>query len=290
MVGSAQWREIVQWAQAGWRLSVRRACTVFGIARSVIQYRPTPRPREARSTPLLPPLARQLPRFGYRRIREVLCTTWEPISRKAVQRLWQLLALQVKPRKRIRRRRPVGLPVRNLQAQHANHVWCMDFLKDTTRDRRPLRILSVVDEHTRECLALLVARRFFAVDVVRALNRVRWLRGNPGHLRSDNGPEFVATSVASWATEREIQLVHTAPGSPWENAFSETFHSRLRDECLEREVLGSVEEAQVVCEAYRQWYNQVRPHSALRYQTPAAFAAGTITMKVARLQVAGVPA
>ncbi len=219
MVGSAQWREVVQWAQAG----------------------------------------------------------------------WQLLALHVKPRKRIRRRRPVGLPVGGLQAQHANHVWCLDFLKDTTRDRRPLRIFSIVDEHTRECLALLVARRFHAVDVVRALNRVRWVRGSPGHLRSDNGPECVASDVATWATEAGITLVHTAPGSPWENAFSKTFHSRLRDECLEREVFGSLEEAQVVCEAYRQWYNTVRPHSALGYQTPAACAAGVVTRNVVGLHVAGYP-
>jgi transposase InsO family protein len=169
----------------------------------------------------------------------------------------------------------------------------MDFLKDRTRDGRPLRILSIANEYTRECLALVVARRFSAIDVVRMLEKVILVMGAPEYIRCDNGPEFIAITIEAWAKERGIQIVHSAPGSPWENPFSETFHSRLRDECLEREIFGSLEEAQVICEAYKRWYNTKRPHSALKYRTPAEFAAGAgvkTATDVVELQVAGVPA
>jgi transposase InsO family protein len=223
-------------------------------------------------------LAKVFTRFGYRRMRQVVCAQMEPISPGSLQRLWQLLKLQVKPRKR-HRRRPPRLPiVAGLRARGPNQVWCLDFMKDRTLDGRTVRVLSVVDEYTRECLALAVQPRFLAVDVVNLVERLSWEHGQPVHLRSDNGPEFVATVVERWASEVGIRLVRSTPASPWENAFSETFHSRARDEFMEREVFGSLAEIRVLAEAYRVWYNEARPHSALRYRTPAAFAAEVKTL------------
>lgn len=162
--------------------------------------------------------------------------------------------------------------VSGLRATRPNEVWCLDFLKDRTLDGRTVRVLSVVDEYTRECLSLSVQPRFLATDVIRAVERVCEERGYPANVRSDNGPEFVATSVERWAAKAGIRLVRSTPASPWENPFSETFHSRIRDEFLEREAFGSIAEIRVLAQAYRAWYNEARPHSALRYRTPAAFA------------------
>ncbi len=240
--------------------------------------------------PVLPVLARQLPRFGYRRMAQTVRETLEPIGEESLRRLWRLLGLQVKPRTRVRQRRRAGEIVVGLRATSPNQVWCLDFVKDRTRDQRSFRVLSVVDEYTRECLALVVGRQFLATDVVRALNRVLLTCGTPGYLRSDNGPEFIATEVALWAREQGIQLVHTRPASPWENAFSETFHSRLRDEFMERELFGSLVEAEVLCERYRWWYNLARPHSALQYRTPAAFAAQAMRSALGEPGLIGVQA
>ena len=250
----------------------RRACAVFGWCRAALRYRHRPRLRDERLKALLPGLAREAPREGYRRMRERVCALVEPISCKALQRLWRILQLQVKPRKRSRKRGKRLPVVTGLRATGPNHVWCMDFMKDWTLNGRAVRILSVVDEYTRECLALVVARRLTAADVVAVLEVLLWRHGTPAHVRSDNGPEFVATLVVQWAAQVGIELVRSAPASPWQNPFSESFHSRVRDELTEGNVFGSLEEAQVLCEAYRQWYNTERRHSALRYQTPAACA------------------
>ena len=253
-------------------VSERRAGLVLGWCRAMLRYRPRRRVRDERLKPVLPRLAREFPRYGYRRIQRVVAARLEPISRGALQRLWQVLKLQVVPKRR-HRRRVTRLPAApGLRAVRPNEVWCLDFLKDRTLDGRGVRVLSVVDEHTRECLALAVAPRFLATDVIGVVERVCGERGRPANLRSDNGPEFVATGVARWAARMGIRLVRLAPASPWENPFSETFHSRIRDEFLEREAFGSMAEIRVLAEAYRAWYNESRPHSALRYRTPAAFA------------------
>lgn len=247
-------------------------CKLVGVPRSTVDYEPKPRVRDERLKPILPELARKLPWSGYRPMTEVVCAAVEPISRNALQRLWQLLGLQRKPqrrKKRIRRKLPT---IPGLRATAVNQVWCLDFMKDYTSDGRQLRFLSVVDEYTRECLALETGRRFRAEEVLDVLEGLMHERGTPAHVRSDNGPEFVASVVESWAKEVGIRLVRSAPGCPWQNAFSETFHSRVRDEFLEREVLGSEEEAEVLAEAYRRWYNEARPHSALGYIAPAVFA------------------
>lgn len=245
---------------------------VLGLARTTLAYAPRPRPRDERLKPILPQLAAKLPWAGYRTMWDAVNATVEPISLNALQRLWQLLGLQCKPmkrRKRIRRRLPTHP---GLRATGSHQVWCLDFMKDYTSDGRVLRFLSVVDEHTRECLAFEVARRFTAEDVLDVLETTMRVSGTPIHVRSDNGPEFVARVVERWATASGIRLVRSAPGCPWQNPFSETFHSRARWEFMEREEFGSEEEARVFAEVYRRWYNEARPHSALGRVPPAVFA------------------
>jgi putative transposase len=253
--------------------SERRICIVLGFCRAVIRYVPKPRQRDERLKPIIPVLAWMEPRLGKRRMRTVVCNMLEPISKGAFQRLWQVLKLQVKPRRK-RRFRSRSLPTApGLRAKAANEVWCMDFMKDWTIKGFPLRILSVVDERTRRCLALSVGPRFTASDVLDVLEGLILRHGTPVNLRSDNGPEFVAKQVQRWAESAGIRLVRSAPASPWENPFAESFHSRFRDEFTEGEAFGSMEEARILCEAYRRWYNEARPHSSLKNKTPNEFAA-----------------
>lgn len=252
--------------------TTRKVCEVLEVCRSSLYTTRHPRPRDERLKAALPDLARTQPRFGYRRLRAMVCASLEPVCEETVQRLCQLLGLQVKPLRRHRTRRKGSAMENGLRATHPGHVWCLDFLKDRTRDGRALRFLSVVDEHTRRCLALVVARRITAVDVMAVLRPLIAAHGRPEHLRSDNGPEFVATVIETWVARQGIRMVHSAPASPWQNPFAETFHSRLRDEFVERHDFGSLVEAQVLAETYRDWYNTARPHSALQYLTPLAFA------------------
>lgn len=253
-------------------VSQRFVCWALGWCRASMRHIPKPRPRDERMKTILPVLARAFPREGYRFMRERVSETVEHISRKALRRLWRLLNLQVKPRKRHRTRRK-ALPVLvGLRATGPNDVWCLDFMKDWTFGGRALRLLSVVDEYTRECLALISARSFTAADVIAVLEWLCWRHGKPVHVRSDNGPEFVAKIVERWAEQVGVHLVRSEPGSPWQNPYSETFHSRARDEFTEATVFGSLAESIVLCESYREWYNLERRHSSLKYQTPAAFA------------------
>ena len=178
----------------------------------------------------------------------------------------------MKPVRRHRKRRNLLQVMPGLRSVRPGHVWCMDFMKDATSDGRALRILSIVDEYTRECLGLEVKRSFKASDVLGVLERLVGDRGRPVHLRSDNGPEFVAREVGKWADRKGVLLVRSEPGSPWQNPFSETFHSRARNEFLERELFGSLLEAKVLCEVYRWWYNERREHSKLGNMTPARYA------------------
>ena len=245
---------------------------VLEVARSTAAYVPRPRPRDERLKAALPQLAAKLPWAGYRTMCDVVNAALEPIGEHAVQRLWKLLGLQRQPmkrRKRIRRRLPT---IPGLRATGPNQVWCLDFMKDYTADGRPLRFLSVVDEYTRECLAFEVGRRFLANDVLDVLEVTMREHGQPAHVRSDNGPEFVANVVGRWAEGLKITLVRSAPGCPWQNPFAETFHSRARWELMEREEFGSEEEARVFAEVYRRWYNEARPHSKLGRVPPAVFA------------------
>jgi transposase InsO family protein len=219
-------------------------------------------------------LSQQRPRYGYRRITALLRGEGWGINRKRVHRLWRREGLKVPQKQRKKRRLGhSGNSSRRRRAQGFNEVWSYDFVQDQTADGKPLRLLPVVDEYTRECLAIEVQRSFTAEDVVGTLAYLVELRGAPKYVRSDNGPEFIARAVREWLAGSEVTTLYIEPGSPWENAYSESFNSRFRDECLDRELFESVAEARVIAEDYRLDYNHRRPHSALGYQTPAVFAA-----------------
>lgn len=218
-------------------------------------------------------LSREHPRYGYRRITAVLRREGWRVNRKRVQRLWRQEGLKV-PRKQRKKRRLGNSDngaVRR-RAEHRNHVWSYDFIEDQTAEGKKLKMLPIVDEFTRECLTIEVERSMTAREVVETLAYLFELRGAPGHLRSDNGPEFIAQAVKDWLAQSGVGTLYIEPGSPWENAYSESFNSRFRDELLNREVFETLAEAKVLTEDYRLDYNHRRPHSALGYQTPAEFA------------------
>lgn len=216
-------------------------------------------------------LARYYGRYGYRRVAELLRTQagWV-VNDKRVERIWRREGLKV-PAKQPKRRRlwlADGSCIR-LRAEHANHVWSYDFVEDRTHDGRKYRMLNVVDEYTRECLAMRVARRLKSVDVIELLSELFILRGVPGYIRSDNGPEFIAQAVQEWIAALGAKTAYIAPGSPWENGYVESFNARLRDELLNGEIFYTLREAQVVIESWRRHYNRVRPHTSLGYRSPA---------------------
>jgi transposase InsO family protein len=218
-------------------------------------------------------LVGQHPRYGYRRIWAWLRRDGWRVNRKRIYRLWRQQGLKVPRRKRKKRRlghKENGCVRR--QALARNHVWAWDFIHDRTSDGRPLKWLSVVDEYTRECVALEVRRSMSAKRVTEILALVIRGRGAPVHIRSDNGPEFIAQEIRKWLAVAKVGPLYIEPGSPWENGYAESFHSKLRDELLDREDFSSLLEARVLSAAWRQEYDQQRPHSSLGYQTPAEFA------------------
>lgn len=265
-----QQREAVARVRGALPISERRACQVLDAPRSSLRYRSQRPPREARLVARLTVLAQRYPRFGYRRMTVLLRREGWEVNKKAVQRLWGLAGLHV-PKRKCRPRRRLGEHT-SLRAERPNDVWTVDFALDGTMEGRPVRLLSLVDEYTRECLELWAARRLTAEDVVDVLAWVVAQRGAPRHLRSDNGPEFVAEALRTWAQHAGVETVYIAPGCPWENGFVESFHGRLRDEFLNRELFGSVEECRVLAGQWREWYNEERPHSALGYVPPSVFA------------------
>lgn len=254
-------------------VSERRACEVLGQPRSTQRRRPGRAERDQVLMERMKQVSRDNPRYGYRRVWADLRREGWAVNRKRVQRLWQQAGLRV-PTKQIKRRRlgsgENGCAVK--RAEYPNHVWSYDFLMDRTEDGRQLKLLPVVDEYTRECLAIEVDRSITSKEVIEVLSRLIEQQGEPGYIRSDNGPEFIAEAVKSWLTESGVGTLYIEPGSPWENGYSETFNSRLRDELLNMELLVSLIEARVVVEEYRQHYNRRRPHSALGYRTPAEYA------------------
>jgi putative transposase len=216
-------------------------------------------------------LARQYGRYGYRKIAELL-RSWPGwvVNDKRVERIWRQEGLKV-PAKQPKRGRlwlADGSCVR-LRPEHRDHVWSYDFVEDRTHDGRKYRMLNVIDEFTHECLAIRVSRRLNSTDVIDVLSDLFILRGVPGHIRSDNGPEFVAKAVQDWIAAVGARTAYIAPGSPWENGCIESFNARMRDELLNGEIFYSLKEAQIIIESWRQHYNRVRPHAALGYRAPA---------------------
>ncbi len=219
-------------------------------------------------------LAARHPRYGYRRIAAMLRREGWQVNKKRVHRIWRAQGLKISTKSRKRRRLGSGEnSCQRRRAQYPNQVWSYDFVMDQTEDGRRLKMLPVVDEFTRECLTVEVERHFTAADVVRVLNYLFKERGAPAFVRSDNGPEFIAEAVKQWLAASGVSTLYIEPGSPWENAYSESFKARFRDELLEREVFTSLTEAKVLVADYVTEYNYQRPHSALAYRTPAAFAA-----------------
>jgi len=216
-------------------------------------------------------LSQEHPRYGYRRVTALLRREGHEINGKRVQRVRRKEALQVSRRQRKLRR--LGLSTAERQrATHANHVWSWDFVEDQTENGTRFRVLTLIDEHTRECLAVHVDWSIRAVDVITVVEAAMARYGVPSHLRSDNGPEFIAYAIQDWLQAKLVKTIYITPGAPWENAYIESFHDKLRDECLNREIFGSLWEARVVIEQWRLYYNAERPPSSLGYQTPTEFA------------------
>ena len=253
------------------KLSERRVCRVLGQHRSTQRRTPTGRDDEERLTADIVELARQYGRYGYRKIAELLRSTagWV-VNDKRVERIWRREGLKV-PKKQPKRGRlwlNDGSCIR-LRAERPNHVWSYDFVEDHTHDGRKYRMLNIVDEFTHECLAIRIDRKLKSTDVIDVLSDLFILRGVPEHIRSDNGPEFVAKAVQEWIAAVGARTAYITPGSPWENGFIESFNARLRDELLDGEIFYSLKEARIVIESWRHHYNSVRPHESLGYKAPA---------------------
>lgn len=256
------------------QVSQRRACCTIEQPRATQRYRLRKPVGDRRLVQRLQELAVAHPRYGYRRITALVRAAGWRVNRKRVQRLWRAEGLKVPMKQRKRRRVGGSAPgSARRRAARPNQVWSYDFVWDQTDEGRRLKFLPVVDEYTRECLVLRVARSLTGADVVAELRRLVAERGAPEYLRSDNGPEFIAQQVRDWLASERIGTLYIAPGSPWENPYSESFNSRLRDEFLDREVFSSLLETKVLAAVYRDEYNQRRPHSALGYRTPREFAA-----------------
>jgi putative transposase len=251
-------------------VSERRVCVALGQHRSTQRKVPRGRDDEDLLTADIIALARQYGRYGYRRITALLRDAGWIVNAKRVERIWRREGLKVPARQPKRGRLWLndGSCIR-LRPEHPDHVWSYDFVEDRTHDGRKFRTLNVVDEFTRECLAIRVARKLKAVDVIDVLSDLFMLRGVPGHVRSDNGPEFVAQAVQDWIKAVGAKTAYIAPGSPWENGYVESFNARLRDELLDGEIFYSLREAQIMIESWRRHYNTVRPHGSIGYRPPA---------------------
>ena len=250
-------------------LSQRRACELLEVARSALKYESVRSQRDAPTIEAMKRLAAQYPRYGYRRIRIFLRREGFHMSRHRAHRLWRVAELQL-PRRRPRRRAAHSRP-RPLPAAGANQVWAYDFVFDACANRQSLKCLTVIDEFTRECLAIDVAGSIRSARVIDVLTRLISQRGAPRYLRSDNGPEFVSKAILEWLETAGVQTALIDPGKPWQNGTDESFNGRLRDECLSTEWFRSRREAIVIIEAWREHYNAVRPHSSLDYLTPIEF-------------------
>lgn len=231
-------------------------------------------------------LAGQHPRYGYRRITSLLRRRGWRVNPKRVLRLWRMEGLKV-PRKQ-RKRRRLGRSensVTRRRPEHPHHVWTYDFTEDRTVDGRRLKFLVVLDEYTRRCLALEVERGMTSRHVIGVLSRLVAEHGAPGHLRSDNGPEFIARALGAWLAQRGAGTLFIQPGAPWENAYVESFNGKLEDELLAAELFTSLAEAKLLAAGYRDHHNHERPHSALGYRTPSEFAAACVPSGSAALRL-----
>jgi putative transposase len=251
-------------------VSERRACAVLGQHRSTQRKTPRTPDDEAALTADVVELAKRYGRYGYRRVTALLRDAGWAVNRKRVERIWRRQGLKV-PRRQPKRGRlwlADGSCVR-LRPERPDHVWAYDFVEDRTRDGRKFRMLCVVDEFSREALAIRIARKLPSIDGIDTLADLFIARGTPTHIRSDQGPEFVAEAVKGWIAGVGAATAFIEKGTPWENGYVESFNGKLRDELLRGEVFNSLREAQVLIERWRRHYNTERPHSALGYRPPA---------------------
>ena len=252
-------------------VSERRACKVLDQSRST-QRRTLSLPSdEQQLTGDIVTLATKYGRYGYRRVTALLNNEhgWR-VNHKRVERIWRKEGLKV-PQKQPKRRRlwlNDGSCIR-LRPEHKDHVWSYDFVMTRTSDGRAFRILNIIDEYTKECLAILVKRKITSQDVIDRLFELFILKGIPEHIRSDNGPEFTAKAIRKWLNRIGVKTLFIEPGSPWENGYVESFNGKLRDELLNREIFTTLTEAKVLIEQWRMEYNHIRPHSSLGYRPPA---------------------
>jgi putative transposase len=256
-------------------LSERRACRITGQHRSTQRHEPEPAPEDAALRQRLRELSRERPRWGYRRAHARLTGEGWSLNRKRVQRLWREEGLRVPARRRKRQRLGEStVPADRLRAERPDQVWALDFQFDQTADGRILKLLHVVDEHTREALAMRCERRIDSDATVAVLERLVAARGRaPEHIRCDNGPELTANALRDFCRFSKAGPSYIEPGSPWQNPYVESFGSRVREELLSQELFATLTEAQVLVEDWRTDYNHRRPHSALGMMAPARFAA-----------------
>ncbi len=250
-------------------LSQRRACALLSVARSTLGYRSRLQAKDAPVIKSMHALAGQYPRYGYRRIQVFLAREGQLMSPDRTHRLWRQEGLQV-PRRRPRRRVALHRP-RTLPASGANYLWAYDFVFDACANGQQLKCLTVVDEFTRECLAIDVAGSIRSGRVIEVLSQLASVHGAPRYLRSDNGPEFVSRAVLRWLHAANIDTAAIDPGKPWQNGLNESFNGKFRDECLSMQWFKNRIDAKILIEGFRRQYNEVRPHSSLGQLTPVEF-------------------
>jgi len=266
-------KQMVQAVIAERLCSGRKACRFLRLARATWWYRAWERSeRQQQLVARIHALSERHPRYGYRRIAAMLRDEGWAVGKRQVQRLRRTEGLRVPPtrRKLVRRGHSTGLPTK---ATHRGHVWTWDFIADATVRGGALRMLTVLDEYTRECHVLRADRALKSGDVIRLVKEAIEQHGAPEYIRSDNGSEFIAKELQQWLADQKIRTIYIEPASPWQNGFVESFHGRFRDECLNREQLWTLTEARVVIEDFRIDYNTRRPHSRLGYRSPLHYAA-----------------
>ena len=273
-------------SQQRYGISERRACKALGVTRSVQRYEKRRADDEQQLRDDIVRFAHQYGRYGYRRITALLRVEGWVVNHKRVERIWREEGLRV-PQKQKKRKRLYlnnGSCIR-LRPCWQNHVWSYDFVADRLSNGKKIRMLTVIDEFTRECLAIRVDYRLGSEHVLDVLSTLFITKGVPAHIRSDNGSEFTAKTLKDWLHKLKVNTAYIEPGSPWENGYNESFNGRLRDELLNGECFCTLKEAQTIIEDWRHHYNHVRPHSALGYRPPAPKARFCIQTHFAALHV-----
>ena len=271
MVTPSQKRRVVLFLNHTRGHKIKLLCRVLKLSRSSFYYIGLQDGFEARLLKRVHSLCYRYPRYGYRRIHALLRHEGWPVNKKRIQRLMRQEGLRVLASGKKRRRLGISTTERR-KAEYSNHVWTWDFIFDRLENGRSLKIMTIVDEFTRESLAIVVSHNIRSLDVIETLRALIRQRGNPGHIRSDNGPEFISKAIENWLKFHQVGTIYIRPGSPWENPYIESFNGKFRDECLNMELFSSMIEAKVIIEEWRIEYNEIRPHSILGYKTPAEFA------------------